>query len=476
MRLIGADGDVAVNAEIYLRLSAPGIPALLLALAGTGYIRGLQDTRTPLLVAVGTSVLNLVLEVLFVYGLDLGIGASAVATVIAQWTGAVVFLAVIAPSVRRHGVALRPDRRSLARLGRAGRDLMIRTAALRGALMLAVVVATHIGDVDLGAFQVAFQIWNLLALVLDAIAIAGQSMVAKSLGAGDAGAARAMARRMIEWSVVSGLVLAGLVVALRTVVPELFSDDPAVIALAAFMLWHIAALQPAAAVVFALDGILIGAGDYRFLARAMVVAFGAFGAASLAVVALDLGRRLADGDPVDTDAWRGSSRSPSASARTAGSSRADSPHLVRASFPAGETCCEVGCESVGERHIGIVDGMTTDAAVSPLLPTPRRSLSARLDREWAQLVRRPEVLARVRSWDLTDRPFASLDELLTLAGYTRRRPRRPTNCSPGSSRSPPTTRWRSASCSNGSSPACSRSSVRSSGETRSIDAFDLDRR
>ena len=132
--------------------------------------------------------------------------------------------------------------------------------------MLAVVVATHIGDVDLGAFQVAFQIWNLLALVLDAIAIAGQSMVAKSLGAGDAVAARAMARRMIEWSVVSGLVLAGLVVALRTVVPELFSDDPAVIALAAFMLWHIAALQPAAAVVFALDGILIGAGDYRFLA------------------------------------------------------------------------------------------------------------------------------------------------------------------------------------------------------------------
>jgi putative MATE family efflux protein len=289
VRLIGADGDVAVNAEIYLRLSAPGIPALLLALAGTGYIRGLQDTRTPLLVAVGTSVLNLVLEIWFVYGLDLGIGASAVATVIAQWSGAIVYLAVIARSVRHHGVALGPDRRSLARLGRAGRDLVIRTAALRGALMLSVVVATEIGDVDLGAFQVAFQIWNLLALVLDALAIAGQSMVAKSLGAGDAGAARAMARRMIEWSIVSGLVLAGLVIALRTVLPHAFSDDAAVISLAAFMLWHVAALQPVAAVVFALDGILIGAGDYRFLARAMVGAFGAFGAASLAVLTLDLG-------------------------------------------------------------------------------------------------------------------------------------------------------------------------------------------
>jgi len=289
VRVIGADGDVAVNAEIYLRFSAPGIPALLLALAGTGYIRGLQDTRTPLLVAVGTSVLNLVLEIWLVFGLDLGIGASAVATVIAQWSGAIVYLAVIARSVRRHGVALGPDRRSLARLGRAGRDLVIRTAALRGALMLSVVVATEIGDVDLGAFQIAFQIWNLLALVLDAIAIAGQSMVARSLGAGNAGAARAMARRMIEWSIVSGFVLAGLVVVLRTVLPHAFSDDAAVISLAAFMLWHVAALQPAAAVVFALDGILIGAGDYRFLAWAMVGAFAAFGAASVAVLTFDLG-------------------------------------------------------------------------------------------------------------------------------------------------------------------------------------------
>jgi putative MATE family efflux protein len=280
---------VATNAEVYLRFSAPGIPALLLALAGTGYLRGLQDTRTPLVVAVGTNVLNLGLELWFVYGLDLGIGASAVATVIAQWTGALVYLAVVARAVRRHDVPLGPDRRSLARLGRAGRDLVIRTAALRGALLVAVVVATEIGDVDLGAFQVAFQIFNLLALVLDAIAIAGQSMVAKALGAGDAGAARAMARRMIEWSIASGVVLAAVVIALRTVLPDLFSDDRAVVALAGFMLWHIAALQPAAAVVFALDGILIGAGDYRFLAGAMVAAFAAFGAAALAVLALDLG-------------------------------------------------------------------------------------------------------------------------------------------------------------------------------------------
>lgn len=289
VRLIGADGDVAVNAEVYLRLSAPGIPALLLALAGTGYLRGLQDTRTPLAVAVGTSVLNLVLEIWLIYGLGLGIGASAVATVVAQWVGAAVYLAVVARAVRRHGVRLGPDRRSLARLARAGRDLVIRTAALRGALMISVVVATEIGEADLGAFQVAFQIWNLLALVLDAIAIAGQSLVAKALGGGDAAGARAMARRMIEWSIVTGIALGTIVVALRTAVPHVFSDDAAVVALAAFMLWHIAALQPAAAIVFALDGILIGAGDFGFLARAMVGAFVAFAAAAVAVLALDLG-------------------------------------------------------------------------------------------------------------------------------------------------------------------------------------------
>ena len=289
VRLLGADGEVASNAEIYLRFSAPGIPALLLSLAGTGYLRGRQDTRTPLIVAVGTNVLNLCLEVWFIYGLDLGIGASAVATAIALWVGALFYVHAVLVAVREHHVRRMPDRRAIASLGRAGRDLLIRTAALRAALVLAVVVATQIGDDDLAAFQVVFQIWNLLALILDAIAIAAQAMVAKALGAGDERVARSMATRLIDWSIVWGVVLGGAVVALRTALPHVFSDDEAVVALVAFLLWHVAAQQPLNAVVFALDGILIGAGDYRFLAGAMVGAFVAFGCAASAVLVLDLG-------------------------------------------------------------------------------------------------------------------------------------------------------------------------------------------
>ena len=113
VRLLGADGEVASNAEIYLRFSAPGIPALLLSLAGTGYLRGRQDTRTPLIVAVGTNVLNLCLEVWFIYGLDLGIGASAVATAIAPWVGALFYVHAALVAVREHHVRRMPDRRAM---------------------------------------------------------------------------------------------------------------------------------------------------------------------------------------------------------------------------------------------------------------------------------------------------------------------------------------------------------------------------
>jgi putative MATE family efflux protein len=289
VRLLGADGEIATNAAIYLRFSAPGIPALLLTLAGTGYLRGRQDTRTPLLVAVGTNVLNVILECWFIFGLDLGIGASAVATVIAQWAGALVFLRVVLRAVRGHDVALLPDRRAISGLSRAGRDLVIRTVALRGALMLAVVAATRIGDDDVAAFQVVFQIWNLLTFILDAIAIAGQAMVAKALGAGDRDAARSMATRMIDWSLVWGVLLGASLVVLRPVLPDVFSDDPAVVVLIGFLLWHVAVQQPINAVVFALDGILIGAGDFRFLAWAMVGALASFAASAAGVLTLDLG-------------------------------------------------------------------------------------------------------------------------------------------------------------------------------------------
>ena len=287
--LMGADGAVKANALVYLRISLLGVPAMLVVLAGTGYLRGLQDTRTPLVVAVTTAGVNLVVEVVLIYGLGQGIGASALATVIAQTLAAAVYLSRIGRTVAALDVSLRPHPPSLRRLGAVGRDLLVRTAALRAALVVATAVATRLGTVEVAAHQVAFEIWSFLALGLDAIAIAGQAMVGRALGAGDGAAARAAGRRMIEWGVALGGAAAVVVLALRTVLPHLFSGDAAVVGLAAFLLVWVAVLQPVNAVAFVLDGILIGAGDMRFLAWAMAGAAAVFVPAAMAVAVLDAG-------------------------------------------------------------------------------------------------------------------------------------------------------------------------------------------
>jgi putative MATE family efflux protein len=287
--LMGADGAVRHNALVYLRISLFGVPALLAMLAGTGYLRGLQDTRAPLLVAVGTGALNLVLEVVLIYGLDRGIGASAASTVLAQWVGAAVYLHWIGRRARAHRVDLGPHPASLRRLGAVGRDLLVRTIALRAALVVATAVAARLGQTELAAYQISFEVWTFLAFVLDAVAIAGQAMVGRALGARDAGAARGASLRMIEWGVAGGVLLGALVLALRTVLPHLFSADPAVVELAAFTLAWVAMLQPVNAVAFVLDGVLIGAGDMRFLAWAMAGAAAVFVPAAAAVAATGAG-------------------------------------------------------------------------------------------------------------------------------------------------------------------------------------------
>jgi putative MATE family efflux protein len=287
--LLGGEGAVADHATTYLRISVLGLPVTFVILAGTGYLRGLQDTRTPLVVAVGTALVNLVLEVWWIFGLDAGIGASALSTVVAEAIAAVVYVTMIRRATREHRTPWRPDRRVIAGLGRAGVALLLRTAALRGSFTLATAVAARIGTADLAAHQIAFEVMFLLALSLDAIAIAGQALTGRFLGGGDADAARASGRRMIEWSVLAGTVVGLVLAAVSRVLPEVFSDDPEVLALAGFLLLCVAALQPLNGLVFALDGILIGAGDLAFLAKAMVIAAAVFVPAAVGVLVLDLG-------------------------------------------------------------------------------------------------------------------------------------------------------------------------------------------
>lgn len=278
-----------VYALVYLRISLAGAPAMLLTYAGTGYLRGLQDTRTPLVVAATTAAGNLGLELVLIFGLGYGVGASAAATVLAQYVGAGVYLWRVARDARRRGIGLRPEWAAVRVLAVVGGDLLVRTAALRGALLLATAIATRLGPVPLAAHAIAFEVWSTLALVLDALAIAAQAMVGRLLGAEDEASARAVSRRLLECGVAAGLVAGLVLVALRPLLPSLFTADARVAALAGFLLLIVAVMQPLNAVVFVLDGVLIGAGDARYLAWSMALVALAYAGVAALVPALHLG-------------------------------------------------------------------------------------------------------------------------------------------------------------------------------------------
>ena len=266
----GDDPEVLHNALVYLRISLVGLPAMLVVLAGVGYLRGVQDTKRPFAVALGSAVGNFVLEAVLIFGFDQGIGASALSTVVAQTAAAAAFVWWIRQAVGRYNVGLRPDPAAIRRLAVAGWDLLIRTSALRVSLTITVAVAARIGTDDLAAHQIVFEVWTVLALVLDAVAIAGQALIGLALGANQPERARALGRRMIGWGAAVGVLTGAVVLASSPLLPRVFTEDAAVIALAAFLLLHVGFSQPAAGVVFALDGVLIGAGDLRFLAVSMV--------------------------------------------------------------------------------------------------------------------------------------------------------------------------------------------------------------
>ena len=281
--------DVAAFALTYLRISLIGFTPLLLAMAATGYLRGTQDTVTPLLVAVASAGGNLVIELVLVFELDMGVAGSAWSTVIAQWGAAAVFASAVRKRARSTGVSLRLVAVAARRYARVGLQMFVRTSALRGAFVLAAVFAARIGTTEVASHQIGAEIWALLALALDAVAIAGQAMVAKELGAGRPAIARAASVRMIGMSVQLSVVFGALLVLLRTPLASIFSADPEVVSLGAFVLLFVAVMQPVNAAAFAFDGIFIGAGDLAFLARAMAAAAVVFAFIGGAIRWADLG-------------------------------------------------------------------------------------------------------------------------------------------------------------------------------------------
>ncbi|MFE2976396.1 MATE family efflux transporter [Streptomyces sp. NPDC059258] len=284
--VFGASDTAAPYAITYLRISILGIPAMLVVLAATGVLRGLQDTRTPLYVAIGGFTANAVLNVTLVYGAGLGIAGSAWGTVIAQVGMAAAYLVVVIRGARKHGASLRPDAAGIRASARAGVPLLIRTLSLRAVLMIATAVAARLGDVDIAAHQIILSLWNLTAFALDAIAIAGQAIIGRYLGANDEKGAREACRRMVEWGIGCGIVLGVLIVLARPLFIPLFTSDPSVKDALLPALLVVAVSQPIAGVVFVLDGVLMGAGDGRYLAWAMLVTLAVFAPVALLVPTL----------------------------------------------------------------------------------------------------------------------------------------------------------------------------------------------
>ncbi len=288
-RLLGGSGDVLRHAVDYLQISAVGIPFVLVTLAAQGVLRGVSAYRLPLVILLASNLINTVLEIVFVFGLDLGIPGSAWSTVIAQVVAAAAFAVVI----RSHllpAPSLRPARVGMAPLATAGRHLMLRVAAMLAVFGGSTAIAARIDEPTLAAHQIVLSFFTFLALSLDALAVPAQTLVAEDLGRGSVATARHLASRAVRLSLAAATVVAVGVAACAPWLPHAFTGDASVASRATDALWFLAVMMFPAAIAFAHDGVLIGAGDYRFLGRAAVgylVAVAPLGA--LVLVFRDLG-------------------------------------------------------------------------------------------------------------------------------------------------------------------------------------------
>jgi putative MATE family efflux protein len=266
--LAGDNPDVAAGAAEWLRIAALGAPGLLLATAGNGWLRGVQDTRRPMYYVLGANLLSAAACPILVYGYDLGLVGSAMANAAAQTLSGLLFIRALVAE----RVSLRPHPAVLRSQLVLGRDLLLRGAAFQACFISAAAVAARFGSAALAAHQVALQLWMFCALALDAVAIAAQSLVGAALGGGVVDEARILARRITVIGLASGGAFAVVIGAGAGVLPKLFSADPQVFAQAMLAWPWFVGMLPLAGVVFALDGVLIGAGDVRYMRNLTLVA------------------------------------------------------------------------------------------------------------------------------------------------------------------------------------------------------------
>jgi putative MATE family efflux protein len=270
---LGNGGAIADAAVTWLRVALLGAPLLLVTLAGNGWMRGVQDTARPLRYVLAGNVISAVACFVLVHGIGpfrgLGLVGSAWANVAGQCVGAALFLGALA---REPGASRAPRPAVLRAQLVMGRDLVARSLAFQACFLSATAVAARFGAPAVAAHQIVLQLWTFMAMVLDAVAIAAQSLVGAALGGGHVERARALASQIARYGLVMGVGFGVLFAALSGVLPPVFTPDPAVLAAVPVPWWFFAALQPIAGLVFAIDGVLLGAGDAAFLRTSTLAA------------------------------------------------------------------------------------------------------------------------------------------------------------------------------------------------------------
>ena len=290
VRLMQAGPEVIDPAVSYLRIRAFAVPAVLVILAANGAYRGFQDTKTPLYVTIAVNGLNIVLDPLFMFGFDLGLEGAAWATLAAQWIGAGVFVWLLLAKGRSEAWPVeRVQIHELRAFLGIGSILIVRTALLVLSLSLATAVAARSGTFDVAAHQVVSQLWFLLAMIVDALAIAAQALVADLAGREDALGARSLSNRLLGWGVVVGVLLLFGLLASGTLLSSAFTDDPEVQEAIRSVIPIAAGMQPLAAVVFVLDGVFLAVLAIKKLVASTAAGFVAAASVLGATVVYDWG-------------------------------------------------------------------------------------------------------------------------------------------------------------------------------------------
>ena len=271
--LFEAEKQVADLARRYLIVSAPGLIAMLSVLAANGVLRGLLDTRTPLLVTTSAAILNVPVSAFLIFGCSLGVAGAGAGTAICQFFMAIWLWIVVVKKLRAEGVSARPDIQLIFRSGMHGLPLVLRSLFLQAAIVVTTWQAARLGAVTLAGYQILKTLWTLAAFGLDALAIAAQALLANALGEGEERKIRVLIAQLNRWALGFGTLIGLLFAATSGFSPHLFSGDPELFAVCVPGIIVVGLMQPLAALTYIYDGYLIGADDTKYLAKAMAIVF-----------------------------------------------------------------------------------------------------------------------------------------------------------------------------------------------------------